>query len=189
MPRNLGAKQIPTVQKDVLTALAEVPGNSIHQAAREADIKPGTARKIVAEAHQRADGQEFVTHKPTLPHIAMAQTLAPLGPSAGNASRITPGKPEETPKPVKSLCYSSVSLDAQLTLFRMSQPESVLDHHRRHPLLFPLPHCPRGSLPLSRRLKTLAQRKMMRTTTRNCSLLTTVMLSAVRSTVLSIVGR
>lgn len=187
MPRNLGAKQIPTAQKDDLTALAEVPGNSIHQAASEADIKPGTARKIVAEAHQRADGQEFVTREPTLPHIAMAQTLAPLGPSAGNASRMTPGKTEETPKPVKSLCYSSASLDAQLTFFRMSQPESVLDHHRRHPLLFPLPHCPRGSLPLSRKPKTLAQRKTMTTrtttmtaTTRNCSSLTTVMLSAVR---------
>lgn len=100
MPRTLGAKQISTVQKDVLTVLAEAPGNSIHQAASEADIKPGTAKKIVAEAHQRADGQEFVTREPTLSHIAMAQIVAPLGPSAGNASRTTPRKTKETPKPV-----------------------------------------------------------------------------------------
>ncbi|SLM41049.1 hypothetical protein LPUS_11936 [Lasallia pustulata] len=101
MPRTLGAEQIPTVKKDVLTALAEVPGNSIRQAASEADMKPGKARKIVAEAHQRPDGQGFVTREPTLPHIAMAQTprsVAPLRPTAGNASRTTTGHLKETPK-------------------------------------------------------------------------------------------
>ena len=59
-----GLNRFPRVSKDVVTALAEVPGNSIRQAAREADVKYGQPSKIVAEAHERADDEESVTREP-----------------------------------------------------------------------------------------------------------------------------